>query len=77
MALHRRQQAEEHRADLRAGVIASAVLNPWRGEGEDALTPHDFFPWLPEPEEKELTTPEEIKAWIDEQIRPARRRQLN
>ena len=50
----------DQRADLRAGIIASALSNRWRGKHEQPLKPVDFMPYHKEPEQ----TPEEIQRTL-------------
>lgn len=44
LAQLRRREEIEHRADLRAGLLASLLYNPHRKTGARAMKPDDFFP---------------------------------
>lgn len=57
-----RWEEKEHREYLRAGTIAAAVLNPWRGQDRKnkPFTPYDFFD-IPRPQ-KPKPTPEQLEA---------------
>lgn len=44
LAQLRRREEIEHRADLRAGVLASLLYNPHRKKGAKSMKPDDFFP---------------------------------
>lgn len=59
-----RWEEKENREFLRAGTIAAAVLNPWRGDDRKhrPYTAYDFF-HIPRPEiSKPKLTPAQIKA---------------
>ena len=50
----------EERADLRAGIIAAAISNPFRSKNQRASKPADFMPDYTKSTRKK--TPEEMKA---------------
>ena len=54
IALSRLEPFGDARADLRAGIVASAVVNVHRSRDDEPLTPDDFMPDFyrqPEPED--------------------------
>ena len=50
----------EERADLRMGILASALNNRWRGKNEQPSKPTDYMPYYREPEQ----SPDEIKRTL-------------
>lgn len=59
----------EERADLRAGIVASAVVNVHRTQSDKAAQPSDFMPTFdegePDDDPPEALPPEEIAAKLD------------
>lgn len=67
MAYERMEPWGEGRADLRAGIVASAVFNSQRASGDaPVLQPSEFMPRFGEQEEAKDLTPEEISAQLRE-----------
>ena len=54
-------EAQEKRADYRAGMLCALYANAHRKEGAPPIEPSDFFPSLGKPKPKEQT-PEEMYA---------------
>ncbi len=50
----------EGRGDLRAGIVAAAVTNPWRGKDHRPYRPSDFMPQFGKPKRKKSV--ETLKA---------------
>ena len=48
------------RADLRMGILATAIVGPWLKEGAKAPSPADFMPFLDQP--KRERKPQNMKA---------------
>jgi hypothetical protein len=67
--LKRKQQADREKF-LRAGIIASAVINFSMGAPDNPVTPQDFMPRDPNEAEFDLRTlsPEEQKAYVIDQF---------
>ena len=70
-ALYDRFLSQKQHSDFMVGLLCSVTANFSMGKvpGSEPLQPDDFVPWLPEPE-VELTTGDEIKAFIDAQLKP-------
>jgi len=51
----------DHRADLRAGIVASAVVSPYVKKGRPAPQPQDFMTFM----EKKQQSEEDMKATIE------------
>lgn len=51
----------EERADLRAGIVAATVANPWRKEGSEPFKPEDFMPKFGRQEEE----PEDWRTMLE------------
>lgn len=64
LAWYRIDPFGEQRSDLRAGIIASATLAPYRKPGSKAAKPEDFMPFRPE-RKPELMTAAQLRAAMD------------
>ena len=58
IAFDRMEPIGEFRADLRAGIVASAVANYGGRDIREARKPSDFMPFLERPEERPLLLPD-------------------
>jgi len=50
------------RADLRMGILATAIVGPWLKEGAKAPSPADFMPFLDHNQPKHERAPQSMKA---------------
>ncbi len=59
----RLQDAEARRADLRAGVLAACIVNPYRAKGAAPAKPSDFFASLAPPPQSDEQIYAVFRAW--------------